>query len=138
MPPFLISPTLTLRLDRFLGGRSGVVGSFQSTLGRVNGDDSSTIEVEYGIIIVASGGQAYRPTEHRYRESRKIVTQQELEEMVSSGTLPKELKQVVMIQCVGSRNEERPYSSRSCCGEVIKNALKLKELAEDLSVVVLY
>jgi heterodisulfide reductase subunit A len=43
-----------------------------------------------------------------------------------------------MIQCVGARNEERPYCSRTCCGEALKNALKLKELNENTQVVVFY
>jgi heterodisulfide reductase subunit A len=32
-----------------------------------------------------------------------------------------------MIQCVGCRTTERNYCSRVCCGQAIKNALKLKE-----------
>ena len=50
----------------------------------------------------------------------------------------KDLKQVAMIQCVGARNEERPYCSRICCGEAIKNALKLKELNENAEVFIFY
>ena len=47
-------------------------------------------------------------------------------------------KSVVMIQCVGSRNEERPYCSRYCCSEAIKNALKLKEADPDKDITVIY
>jgi heterodisulfide reductase subunit A-like polyferredoxin len=43
-----------------------------------------------------------------------------------------------MIQCVGSRDDERPYCSRVCCGHAIKNALKLKELNPQAAVFVLY
>jgi len=45
---------------------------------------------------------------------------------------------VVMIQCVGSRDEERPYCSRLCCTEAVKNALKIKELSPSSNVYVLY
>jgi len=45
---------------------------------------------------------------------------------------------VVMIQCVGSRDETRPYCSRVCCSHAIKNALKLKELNPETRVYVLY
>jgi len=45
---------------------------------------------------------------------------------------------VVMIQCVGSRNKERPYCSRYCCGEAVKNALKLKEADPERDVTILY
>jgi heterodisulfide reductase subunit A len=43
-----------------------------------------------------------------------------------------------MIQCVGSRDKERPYCSRVCCAEAIKNALKIKELSPHTHVYVLY
>ena len=43
-----------------------------------------------------------------------------------------------MIQCVGSRNEERPYCSRICCSIAVKNALKIKEINPDASVNILY
>ena len=43
-----------------------------------------------------------------------------------------------MIQCVGARNEERPYCGRICCGAALKNALKLKELNRNVDVTVFY
>jgi len=51
---------------------------------------------------------------------------------------PDELKDVVMIQCVGSRTEERPYCSKVCCSQAIKNALKIKELNPLSNIYVLY
>ncbi|MBA7613508.1 Ferredoxin-type protein NapF [subsurface metagenome] len=48
------------------------------------------------------------------------------------------LKTVVMIQCVGSRDDERPYCSRVCCSQAIKNALKLRELNPKLNIYILY
>ena len=47
-------------------------------------------------------------------------------------------KNIVMIQCVGSRDEERPYCSRVCCSEAVKNALKIKELSPETNVYILY
>ena len=43
-----------------------------------------------------------------------------------------------MIQCVGSREPQRPYCSRFCCGQAIKNAIALKEARPDREVVVLF
>lgn len=45
---------------------------------------------------------------------------------------------VVMIQCAGSRDDERPYCSRICCQQAIKNALRIKEIDPAAQVVVLY
>ena len=72
-----------------------------------------------------------------YGESASVMTQMELEERLVEGTLPP-AERVVMIQCVGSRNEERPYCSRICCSHAIKNALHLKEENPDRDVVILY
>ncbi|MFZ3085579.1 MAG: FAD-dependent oxidoreductase, partial [Candidatus Hydromicrobium sp.] len=53
-------------------------------------------------------------------------------------TDPRTLKTVVMIQCVGSRDDERPYCSRVCCSEAVKNALKIKEANPKTNVFILY
>jgi heterodisulfide reductase subunit A-like polyferredoxin len=49
-----------------------------------------------------------------------------------------DLNEVVMIQCVGSRNEENPNCSRICCQSAIKNALHIKGDNPDANVYVLY
>ena len=117
---------------------AGFVGNFRSTLVSVDSQDSTPIDLEHGIIIVATGGKLLKPTEYQYGESKKIVTQQELEDMIASNTLPEDIRQVAIIQCVGARNEERPYCSRICCGEALKNALKLKELNENIDISIFY
>ena len=48
------------------------------------------------------------------------------------------VKNVVMIQCVGSREPENLYCSRVCCGTAIKNALALKERDASINVYVLF
>ncbi|RMG60136.1 MAG: CoB--CoM heterodisulfide reductase iron-sulfur subunit A family protein, partial [Bacteroidetes bacterium] len=48
------------------------------------------------------------------------------------------LSAATFIQCVGSRDEERPYCSRVCCNHTIRNALELKTRIPDLDVYVLY
>lgn len=117
---------------------AGYVGNFITTLKKTGEENSEPIELKHGVTIVATGGKADTPTEYGYGESTKVVTQQELEEMISSGNLPDNVKQVAMIQCVGARNDERQYCSRICCGEALKNALKLKELNPDTDVTVFY
>ena len=71
-----------------------------------------------------------------YGKDKKVVTQSELEEQIANKKFS--AKKVVMIQCVGSRDEERTYCSRTCCGEAIKNALKIKEIDPDAEIFVLY
>ena len=55
----------------------------------------------------------------------KVITQIELEDLLLKGENPG--SEIVMIQCAGSRNEERPYCSRVCCTASIKNTIVIKE-----------
>jgi heterodisulfide reductase subunit A2 len=117
---------------------TGYVGNFHTTLTSGNGHKEQTV-LEHGVVIVATGGGEYEPTEYLYGESPQVVTQMELEaNLVSGDWVPAAGNQVVMIQCVGSRQEDRLYCSRTCCSEAIKNALKIKEISPDTNVFVLY
>ncbi|MEM2941771.1 MAG: CoB--CoM heterodisulfide reductase iron-sulfur subunit A family protein [Thermoproteota archaeon] len=112
---------------------SGFVGNFKSKI-RLSGGEEK--EVEHGVVIVATGAVEYKPKEYLYGEDPRVMTQHELEEKIAKGEF--KAKKVVMIQCVGARNEERPNCARICCGQAIKNALKIKELNPDADVYVLY
>ncbi len=116
---------------------SGYVGNFRSTIAQNDGERLKT-ELEHGIVIVATGGEEYHPDEYLYGENPRVLTQVELEGRLAKGTSDKGYGNVVMIQCVGSRDEEHPYCSRVCCGEAIKNALKIKEADPESNVFILY
>jgi heterodisulfide reductase subunit A len=96
--------------------------------------------VQHGAIVVATGGQQIEPREYLYGEHPRVVTQRELEEMLAGDPQSpiSNLHSVVMIQCVGSRDEEHPYCSRICCTEAIKNALAIKECSPETEVTILY
>jgi heterodisulfide reductase subunit A len=93
-------------------------------------------------VVVATGAQYRTPTEYCYGQSDRILSQKEFEEVLSgvrqSAFDVRRLRSVVMIQCVGSREADRPYCSRICCAEAVKNALALKELNPATEVYVLY
>ena len=94
-------------------------------------------EIEHGVVILATGAGEYQPEEYRYGEDDRVVTQLEL-----TGTLERtgaaDLRDVVMIQCVGSRTNEYPNCSRVCCQTAVKNALRIKELSPGTRVYVLH
>jgi heterodisulfide reductase subunit A len=113
---------------------SGYVGNFKTMLSDINGIKR---ELEHGIVIVATGGIEYLPTEYCYGDDPKVITQSELEVKLAENKLG-DLENIVMIQCVGSRDERRQYCSRVCCTEAIKNALKIKEKNWNVNVFVLY
>ena len=110
----------------------GSVGNFRTEF-QSNGD---VHVINHGVVIVATGAQEYKPTEYLYGQDERVMTQLELEEKLTNGNIG--AKAVAMIQCVGSREEQRPYCSRICCSEAIKNALKIKEKSPDTNVFVLY
>ncbi len=116
---------------------SGYVGNFKTLL--TSKDKSVPVEIEHGIIVVATGGLPYEPVEYQYAKSDDIVTQTEFEKDLFDGkSYLKKLREMVMIQCVGSRNDEHPYCSRVCCSQALKNALRFKEINPDAAVYILY
>ncbi|MGD2143117.1 MAG: FAD-dependent oxidoreductase [Anaerolineae bacterium] len=117
-----------------VGEVSGRVGRYQTTLMLANEEEKRTLR--HGAIIVATGGREVTPTEYLYGENPRVVTQRELERMLDVGEeMP---SNVVMIQCVGSREPERPYCSRVCCTRAVTNALKIKERGPETNVFVLF
>ncbi len=111
-------------LEADIIGFSGHVGSFHTRVlaGR------EEVEIDHGVVIVATGGVEYQPTQYLYGEDPRVLTQSELEQRLAQPQTPAaEPREVVMIQCVGSRDADHPSCSRICCGQAVKNALKLKE-----------
>jgi heterodisulfide reductase subunit A len=96
-------------------------------------------EIHHGIAIIATGAEEYKPTEYLYGEDDKVLTSVELEELITKGDEKvANAGSLVMIQCVGCRNEDRNYCSRVCCGHSVKNALKLKEMNPDMDITIIY
>jgi heterodisulfide reductase subunit A-like polyferredoxin len=115
----------------------GYVGNFKTTIGV--GAEKKIRELEHGVIVIATGGEELKTKEYLHGEDPRVLTQLELERMLAAdGKKAAELNEVVMIQCVGCRNEERPYCSRVCCASAVKNALKIKSLNPRARVKVLY
>ena len=118
---------------------NGFVGNFHTVITGGQGREKRREELRHGIIILATGAMVYRPDEYLYGKSEHVLLQHELEERLSSGRfVPTKEDSVVMIQCVGSRDDKRPYCSSICCSMAIKNALKIKELNPATNVYILY
>jgi len=115
---------------------SGYIGNFSTNVSY--GNNSKSVDLEHGIIIVATGAKEYQPKEYSFGQDQRIISQTEFEKDLFTTDKIKGLKSVVMIQCVGSRNEDHSYCSRICCSEAIKNALKAKEINPNIEIVILY
>ena len=131
---------------------SGFVGNFKTTI--ASRLDPTQRLIEHGVTIVATGGQVYRGPAHGLGTDPRILTQLDLEELLTAlGDNPQSkiqnnadplqgIKSVVMVQCAGPWDEEGNntpfYCSRICCSVAAKNALRLKELNPGMQVTVLY
>lgn len=114
---------------------SGYVGNFVTTVRSEKG----TTAIKHGATIIAIGADLYTPTEYLYGQDERVMTHLDLEERIAKREdTVQNAKSVVMIQCVGCRNEERDYCSRVCCSESVKNALRLKEINPQADVYILY
>ncbi len=114
---------------------SGYVGNFTSTIASAKGTEM----VNHGVIIVATGGRPYQPSEYLYGQNKRVITQLDLERLLKSS--PKTMakaKDIVMIQCVGSRGQGLSYCSKVCCQQAVKNALRLKELNPEARIFILH
>lgn len=114
---------------------AGYVGNFTTRLKSERGIS----ELKHGAAIIAVGADIYTPTEYLYGQDERVLTHLELEEKIAAGDeAVTSAKNLVMIQCVGCRNEDRNYCSRICCNHAIKNALQLKEINPDMDIYVLF
>jgi heterodisulfide reductase subunit A len=114
---------------------TGYVGNFVT---KVKSDRGIT-EIKHGATVIATGAEVYRPTEYLYGQDDRVVTHLELEERINQGDeTVVGASNLVMIQCVGCRNEDRNYCSRVCCSESVKNALKLKAINPAMDIYVLF
>ena len=113
----------------------GFVGNFKTSL-RI-GDKEEV--VEHGIVVLATGAGEYKPAEYLYGNDPRVVTHLELDQrFIAKDPSIKEMKAVAFVQCVGSRNSERPYCSRVCCTHTMESALHLKEENPEMKVYVLF
>ena len=113
----------------------GFIGNYKTTIRNKDGQT----QFEHGVVIVATGAYELETTEYLLGSSEKVVTQRNLEELIAKNDAKAaKAGSVVMIQCVGSRTKERPYCSRYCCSEAMKNALKLKEMDPEKDITIIY
>ena len=123
--------------------------------GAINYTQKDEIITEtYGAIVVATGFDTIKLDnygEYAYGQSKDVITSLELErvmnaagptkghlERLSDGKAPKE---IVFIQCVGSRCSDdrgKPYCSKICCMYTAKHAMLIRDKYPDTNVTVFY
>jgi len=126
-------PKITVFTNSQVTEVQGFIGKFKIDIKT----ESKTRNIDIGVILVATGGRVFVPDGLYGYDGKRVITQLEMENLLKKG-LNSSIKNVVMIQCVGSRNEERPYCSRICCQTAVKNAMLIKEQNPDARVSILY
>jgi len=110
----------------------GYIGHYNVTVSTNGSEDNFGV----GVIIIATGAKVLKPEGLYNYDGKGVITQLELEGLFRTNKF--KANNVVMIQCVGARNEERKYCSRICCMTAIKNAIAVKEKNPKASVHILY
>ena len=128
-------PLIHVHTDASITEATGYVGNF---ITKVNSERGVT-EISHGAAVIATGAVEYKPTEYLYGEDDRVLTQLELGEQIAKGdeTLIN-AQSLVMIQCVGCRQEDRDYCARVCCSNAIKNALQLKKISPQMDIYILF
>jgi heterodisulfide reductase subunit A len=130
------NPHIHTYLSTEVDNVEGFVGNFKTLLRDKKGQE---FPLEHGVAIIATGGKEYKPKEYLYGEDPRVLTHQEMDELfLKNDPSIKKLKSVAFIQCVGSRELERPYCSRVCCTHTVVSALELKRINPDMNVYVMY
>ncbi|MGD8227037.1 MAG: CoB--CoM heterodisulfide reductase iron-sulfur subunit A family protein [Desulfobacteraceae bacterium] len=126
-------PTITVFTQSRVTHVQGFIGKYKVEIKTETG----LKKIDIGVILVATGGRTYIPEGLFGYDGGRVITQLDMERLLKRGLDPS-IGNVVMIQCVGSRNEERPYCSRVCCQTAVKNAMLVKDQAPEANVFVLY
>ena len=115
----------------------GAVGHYDIRVGQGDQEHQFTV----GVIIIATGAQELIPDDGLYGyDGKQVITQSQLEQLIRDDAWMRGLarRSIVMVQCVGARDETRPYCSRICCMVATKNAIVLKEADPETQVFILY
>jgi heterodisulfide reductase subunit A len=124
-----------IHLETRIENVEGFVGNFKTELYR----DSAAETIEHGVVILATGASEHQTDQYLCGEHPAVVTQLELDRLFKQDDARvQKARNVVFIQCVGSREPDRPYCSKVCCTHSIKSALEFKDQNPDVNVYVLY
>ncbi len=124
-------PDIEVLTDSEVTGASGFVGNFETQVSNGNGAKS----VKHGVTIIATGGRPAEVDEYLYGQNPRVTRWHDLEHDPDK---LKDAESVVFIQCVGSRDDNRPYCSRICCTSSILQAIAIKEEHPETDVFILY
>ncbi len=129
------SKLITIYFNSEISKCEGFLGNFVSDIKTPEGN----VSVPHGVVVIATGGKALKPDEYLYGQHDRVLTSLELDAlMIEESKTLEQAKTVAFIQCVGSREPERPYCSKVCCTHSVESAIKIKEANPETVVYILY
>ena len=129
------NPKITVLTSAEVVGARGFAGNYISTV--LQGGQKK--EVEHGVVVLATGAHSIKPNEYAYGTHPEIYRWSDFtKKLIDDPAAFKSAQCGVFIQCVGSREPQRPYCSRLCCTFAVRSAIDLKTLNPDMDVYVLY
>lgn len=115
---------------------SGLPGMFKT--GMQIGPRMFYRQIEHGVTILATGALPHRPARYLLGEHDAAMTQLDADALIEDDPgRVKKWENVVMIQCVGSREPDHPNCSRICCQNAVKNALRILDLNPEVRIFIL-
>jgi len=123
---------LTVHTSAQVKNIEGFIGNFEVEVE----ENGCSLNLTIGVILVAVGASLLTPTGKFGYDGITRITQHELEGKLKNNDMV--AKDIVMIQCVGARNDERAYCSNVCCMTALKNALIIKENNPEANVIILF
>lgn len=128
-------PNITVYKNAALDSATGSVGNFVSNV-NVNG---TVHEIRHGAAVVATGALEHEPAEYLYGEDHRVMTHLQFDDWIEQNvSTVKDSSAIAFIQCVGSRESQRPYCSRICCTHSVKSAIQIKTEHPDCRVYIFY
>ncbi|KJS31188.1 MAG: heterodisulfide reductase [Desulfatitalea sp. BRH_c12] len=128
-------PAIEVLTEARMKTAQGSVGHFVSDID-VNGHVRT---IHYGAAVLATGAAESCPNEYLYGQDERVLTQLALDRRFD--TDPDAFAgdgSIAFIQCVGSRDAQRPYCSRICCTHTMRSAIALRERHPHINVYVLF
>ncbi|VBB42826.1 CoB--CoM heterodisulfide reductase iron-sulfur subunit A family protein [uncultured Desulfatiglans sp.] len=113
----------------------GFEGQFLSTLEQ----GGKSLPLAHGVTVLATGGDPVPAVEYLYGQNDQVYLWNELSTKLLKD--PKAIESAssgVFIQCVGSREPERPHCSNLCCAFAVRTAIDLKEKNPNMDIYILY
>ena len=103
---------------------------------KVSGSGGEQV-IEVGALLLATGADLYAPEEYPFATADTVIDQGEFRKVaaVGGGASP---NKIVMIQCVGARDEKHPYCSMYCCKQALSNAMLYKSNSEEAEITILH